>query len=313
MSAQGLDPALRLMAARNLIVDQLTAEVSGAFVAERIESLVLKGPALAEWLYPGEVRPYADSDVLIKPGDWQRALGVLERLGFHKYRNPQAHAPVEPFAATEFLRGDDNLDLHCTLPGLEGRPDLIAASLLAGADRQVIGGAELRIPGRAVLLLGVGLHAAQHTKGGPIEDLRRAIVHADEQLWRQALERAQQFDGVPAFASGLRLLPEGVELARRLGIEDVRSPRHELRRHEVQTAEAIDTLLSPGLGTRQRLAIVVREFFPTREFMHGWTPLARRGHLGLTAAYVWRAIWLILHAPRGAIVRWRVYRASSER
>jgi hypothetical protein len=313
MSAQGLPPALRLLAVRNLAVDRLTAEVAGAFAAEGIESLVIKGPGLAEWLYPGEVRPYLDSDLMIAPADWRPALGVLERLGFHKYLDPTAHPPIESFAATEFLRGSRNLDLHRTLPGLEGSPDVITAALMASAECQVIGGAELRIPSRAALLLNVGLHAAHHAGGKSVEDLRRAIAQADEALWWEALEQAREFDGVPAFASGLRLLPEGVELARRLGIDGVRSPRHELRRQGIQTAEGIDALLSSGLGARRRLVIVVREFFPPARFMRAWTRLARHGRVGLMAAYVWRAIWLLLHVPLGVVARWRVRRAGSDR
>ena len=313
MTTQGLSPRLRRLAARNLMVDRLTAEVAGAFRAEGIESLVLKGPALAEWLYPGEVRPYMDSDLMIAPADWPPALRVLERLAFHRYLDPLSHPPIESVAATEFLRGSQNLDLHRTLPGLDGPPDVITASLMAGAECQDIGGAELRIPGRAALLLNVGLHAAHHAGGKSVEDLRRAIAQADEELWLQALELAREFDGVPAFASGLRLLPQGVALARRLGIDGVRSTRHELRRQGIQTAEGIDALLSSGLGARRQLVIVVREFFPPARFMRAWTGLARHGRWGLIAAYVWRAIWLMLHVPLGVVARWRVRRAGSLR
>jgi hypothetical protein len=42
--------------AHNFAIDALTAEVAGAFDREGIETLVLKGPVLARWLYPGEVR-----------------------------------------------------------------------------------------------------------------------------------------------------------------------------------------------------------------------------------------------------------------
>jgi len=313
MTAQGLPPRMRLLAARNLLVDRLTAEVTGALAVEGIESLVLKGPALAEWLYPGEVRPYIDSDLMIAPADWRPALGVLERLGFQKYLDPTAHPPIDSCAATEFLRGSQNVDLHRTLPGLDGSPDVITASLMASAERQVIGGAELRIPDRAALLLNVGLHAAHHARGKAVEDLRRAIAQADERLWWQALEQAREFDGVPAFASGLRLLPEGVELARRLGIDGVRSTRHELRRQGIQTAEGIDALLSSGLGARRQTVIVAREFFPPPRFMRSWTRLARHGRVGLIAAYVWRVIWLLLHVPVGIVARWRVRRAGSDR
>ena len=63
-------------------VDALTAEVAGAFGREGIETLVLKGPVLAKWLYPDKVRPYLDSDLMVAPDDRSRAVGVLERLGF---------------------------------------------------------------------------------------------------------------------------------------------------------------------------------------------------------------------------------------
>ena len=313
MTVPGLAAALREQAVRNLMLDQLAAEVAGALAAEGIASLVLKGPVLAEWLYPGEVRPYGDSDLLIAPADWKRAIAVLERLGFEEYRDPTIHPPLPSAAATEFLRGRDNLDLHQTLPGLEGDPSVIAASLRARAERQVIGGAELRVPDRVALLLNVGLHAAHHGKGKVVEDLRRAIAQADEHMWRAALGLAREFDGVPAFASGLRLVPEGVEIARQLGIVEVRSTRHELRRQGIQTAEGLDALLSPGLGARRRMAIVVSEFAPPAAFMRRWTRLARHGPVGLLAAYVWRAIWLLLHLPIALYARWRVRRRGSDR
>lgn len=212
---------------------------------------------------------------------------------------------MESFASTAFLRGDANLDLHCTLAGLGGDFESVWESFNAGSDRQVIGGAELRVPGRAALLLHIGLHAAQHGEGKALEDLRRAIARVDEDLWRAALRLARQHEGIPAFASGLRLLPEGGELTRRLGIGNVRSSMHDIRHESVPTAEAIHALLSPGVGTRSRLAMVAGELIPRPEFMRWWTPLARRGRLGIIASYPWRWIWLLAHAPRGLLAAWR--------
>jgi len=313
MNPDGLTPVLRRYAAHNMLVDELTAEVVGAFAAEGIASLLLKGPVLAAWLYQGEIRAYADSDLLIAPVDWRRAVAVLERLGFGEYADPTTHPPIDSFVAREFLRGRQNVDLHRTLPGLEGDPSVVVASLMATAEHQRIGRAELKVPDRAALLLNVGLHAAHHGKGKPVEDLRRAIARSDDRLWHKALELAREFDGVPAFASGIKILPEGVELAGRLGIGAVRSTRHELRRQGIQTAEAIDTLLSPGLGLRRRLAIVVQELFPSPSFMRHWTPLARRGLPGLVAAYIWRVVWLLLHLPIAIVARSRVHRSGYER
>jgi len=71
--------------ARNFAVDAFTAEVVGAFGREGIEVLVLKGQVLARWLYPGEARPYGDSDLMVAPDDRARAVSVLERLGFTEH------------------------------------------------------------------------------------------------------------------------------------------------------------------------------------------------------------------------------------
>jgi hypothetical protein len=209
MSAGETDRVFRMLAVRNVAIDRLAAEIAGAFEAAGIGALVLKGPVLAAWLYPGEIRPYGDADLMVAPRDWEAAVAILERLGFSDHLGPLAHPRMESFASTAFLRGEDNLDLHCVLHGLDGDPERIWAALLEGAERQPIGGAELRVPGRPALALHLGLHAAHHVEGKPIEDLRRALAAADEETWRQAVELARRLDGLPTFASGMRLLPEG--------------------------------------------------------------------------------------------------------
>ncbi len=48
-----------------------------------------------------------------------------------------------------------------------------------------------------------------------------------------------------------------------------------------------------------QLRRVVRVMLPTPAFLRWWTPLARRGPLGLPAAYVWRYIHLARTLPAG--------------
>ena len=311
MSGQGLHPRLRALVARNLRVDWLTVEISGAFADEEIESMVLKGPALAEWLYPTSFAPTTTPISWSGPGTGRRRSTFSSGSALTTYLEPMAHPRMESFASTAFVRGLDNVDLHCTLHGLDESPEVVVATLMATAVRQAIGNGELWVPGRVALLLHVGLHAAHHAEGKAIEDLRRAIAEADDRLWAEAAALARVLDGLPAFASGVQLLPEGVALARRLGIEGVRSPRHELRRQRIPVAEGIDALLTPGLGTRRRAATLAREFFPPAEFMRWWTPLASRGRTGLAVAYVWRTLWLFANAPRGLYARWRVRRGGA--
>jgi Uncharacterised nucleotidyltransferase len=302
MRENDTDPVFRLLAVRNLAIDRVAAEVAATFADAGIESLVLKGPVLAAWLYPGEVRPYGDADLMVAPGNWPAAVEILSRLGFSDHLGPMAHPRMESFNSTAFLRGADNLDLHCALHGLDGDPERIWNAFAGGTERQEIGGEELRVPARPALLLHVGLHAAHHAKGKTLEDLRRAIDRAEEPLWQQALELADDLDGVPTFATGLRLLPEGAELARRLGIDEgVRSQRHEVSFERVPTAEGLDALLQPGAGMRERARTIFDEFFPRPEFMRWWSPLARRGKAGLIASYPWRWLWLLFNVPRGLL------------
>jgi hypothetical protein len=311
VSAERLDRYSQL--ARNFVVDVLTAEVVGAFGREGIEVLVLKGPVLARWLYPGEVRPYGDSDLMVAPGNRARAVGVLERMGFVEYR-PWMPTPLSlDIGRTTYDRGGGMVDLHCQLPGLEGDPDVIWGGLAASADRQVIGGVELRVPDRDAVLLHVALHAAQHSNlvdSKPLEDLRRALARVEESKWSSALELARAYRGVPAFAAGLRLLPEGGDLARRLDLGEEGSLKYALLRDDM-IAEELYSLLCAEVGIRRKLAIAVSRGFPGPDYMRWWSPLARRGKLGLAGAYLWRAVWVIGQAL-GAIhtLLWRIRKAN---
>ncbi len=316
MNAECLDRYSQL--ARNFAltaeVDALTVEVAGAFGREGIETLVLKGPVLAKWLYPGEVRSYVDSDLMVAPENRARAVGVLERLGFVEYR-PWMPTPLSlDIGRTTFNRGGGGMvDLHCQLPGLDGDPDAIWRCLAASANRQVIGGVELRVPDRDAVLLHVALHAAQHANlvdSKPLEDLRRALARVEESKWSSALVLARAYRGVPAFAAGLRLLPEGRDLARRLDLGDVRSLKYALLREDV-IAEELYALLSANAGIRQKLTIAASRSFPGPDYMRWWSPLARRGKRGLAGAYLWRAIWVIGQAPGAIHTLWRIQRANS--
>jgi len=302
--------------AHNFAVDALTAEVVGAFGREGIETLVLKGPVLAKWLYPGEVRPYVDSDLMVAPPDRARAVSVLERLGFTEYL-PWMPSPLslDP-GGTAFNRsGGGMVDLHCQLPGLDGDPDAIWGRLAASAERQVIAGVGLRVPDRDTVLLHVVLHAAHHANqmdGKPLEDLRRTLALVEESEWSRALELARAHKGVPAFAAGLQSLPEGEDLALGLGLGEVRSFQHEIRREDNVIAEELYALLFSDTGIRQKLVIAASDIFPKPDYMRWWSPLARYGKLGLAFAYLWRMIWIIGQAPAAIHTLWRIQRAKGQ-
>jgi hypothetical protein len=135
--------------AQALATDAVCGQVVAAFEVKGIESIVLKGPTTAEWLYPDEVRGYADADLLIRPERVSQAAAVLERLGFtpfERYVSPHGHP---------WLRGSDGaeVDLHVTLWGPHRPAEVLWEELQGWVETRQIGGTRVRtlnLPGRAL-------------------------------------------------------------------------------------------------------------------------------------------------------------------
>jgi hypothetical protein len=300
--------AFAYIAARNLLIDTLTAEICGRFEEANIECMLVKGPVIGESLYRDAVRMYGDSDLLIRPADWNRAVEILTLQGFREGVGHLAHPRMDADASVAYVRGLDCVDLHRTLTGLDAPAEAVWNELSAGADRQEVGGRWVAVPGAPARLMHLALHAAHHGGEGKVaEDLRRG-VRGEVDAWREAAALAQRLRGLEAFGAGLRLVPEGAVLAQSLGLGAVSSLRFELRATGVPTAEALNELLSPGLAAAQRWSVLRNELLPRPSFMRWWTPLASRGRAGLLASYPLRWGWLLLKVGPGLRERERVKR-----
>jgi hypothetical protein len=298
--SDGLGPGLRGVAIQNLLVDSLTAEVTGLFEAAGIDVMLIKGPLIGDWLYADGARSYGDSDLLIRRADWERAVALLAEHGFENQLGPMAHPRMESYASTAFVRGTQNVDLHCTIAGLDTSYEAVWERLWPDAGRMTIGGRSVAVPPRAGVLVHIALHAAHHhDEDKPKEDLRRALAATELEEWRAAAELAGELGGLAAFASGLRYEPEGERVVSDLGLEREGSVHFELRAAGVPTAEGLHELLAPGLAPSERLALIRDELFPRPGFMRWWMPLARRGRRGLIASYPLRWLLLALRLPRG--------------
>src|SRR4051794_27891577 len=174
-------------AMRNAMIDRLTAEVVNAFVQAGIQPLLLKGPAIAAWLYDrDEVRPYGDSDLMVPPDRHRDAVAVLAGLGFVSELGAMDHPRMESGGSEPWVRGTEHVDLHTTIQGLTAPAAAIWARLERDAVRMRVGGVEVRALAPAPRLLHVALHAAQHQDAKPVRDLERAIARCEVGLWRDA-------------------------------------------------------------------------------------------------------------------------------
>lgn len=110
--------ALTAARARHLIMTRALAAVLTRFEADRIAALPLKGPALAETVYPDpSLRAFADLDVLVPPEDRRRADAALQALGYQRLAD--AHSwefDIEYDGATLYAGRDGvHVDLHWAL------------------------------------------------------------------------------------------------------------------------------------------------------------------------------------------------------
>jgi hypothetical protein len=293
-----------LAAATSLHLDAVTAEVVGALHEAGVRSILLRGPAIARWLYDDETsRAYVDVDLLVAHADLARAEELLPGLGFSDLTVEGVLARDRPTYAHTWGRARDGaaVDLHYTLLGARLIPERVWEVVAGETEAIFVGGTTadiLNASGRAVV---VALHAAHHGIGAgqPLDDLARALELLPVEVWDHASALAARLEATPAFATGLRMLAPGEAAARRLGLPDERSTEIALRASTPPPMALGFDWLAGTPGLRAKLALVTRKIFPDVAFMRAWSPLARRGRAGLAVAYVWRVLWLGRHAWPG--------------
>jgi hypothetical protein len=271
-------------------LDEATAEVFARFDRAGVPAILLKGRTLAVWLYddPAE-RPYGDADVLVSATRLAHAEQVLADLSYCGHAHPSARG--EPTVRI-WTRDTDQVavELHVTLVGVDADPETVWQALLVQSEQIHIASqavSALASPARVLL---VALAAAE--KGAfaekPLRDLSAALERVPEEDWSGAAELADRLAASAAFASGLRLVPTGQALARRLGLSDSRPAAVALRAEaspDLRGAALSMAWIADQVGYRARARAVARVLFPAPPEMRDAYPGSRSGTPGLAAAY----------------------------
>ena len=305
--------------ARRLSVDALAAEIVGSLEAIGVRAVLIKGPAVASWLYAAGERTYSDVDLMVAGGDLAHAHRVLVERGFGPVVSDDA-VPVPSLDPTAGLW--DELGWHAiTYHRAEGMPGWVDLHrtlsrtqanvwdvLSDRTDRLQVGGRELEVPVLAGRALIVALHALQHRVHNPdlplagkaLEDLRRAVAGADLALWRETARMAASVGAEIQLAGALRLVSGGQELAARLGLLVGEAADMATRALLVMRVSRYERLaLTTDL--RGRVRLVARALFPSRVLLRSCSfyPRARRGRVGLAIAYASWLSMVIRRAPSG--------------
>ena len=304
-----------IAAVQRLRLESATADVVRALGAHGIPCILLKGASIACWLYPdGPPRTFNDCDLLVSPADHLSATEVLAELGFEPHIDERAMPEWWIEHAMGWLRRQDGaaVDLHRTIPGVGVTPLRLWETLSSDLEKILVGGQPvhaLALPGKAFHL---ALHAAQHGGqwGVKLDELRQAILQTNEHTWRSAARIAEQVGATPAFASGLRMVPEGRALAARFGLSMATPVAVALRAGTAPPVALGFDELARADGVLARIRILRHKLAPPPTFMLAWSHHAHRGLAGLMIAYVWRPVWLLLRAPAG-FRAWRTARRDA--
>lgn len=304
----------RVRAARTIAVDVETAAVVRGLNAAGVRCILLKGPALASFLYdPAELRPYVDVDLLVTPDDEQRASDVLRELGFEQLVEDAQLGGHRRLHAHEWRRANGpSVDLHRTLPGAGADPAAVVAVLATRTRAITVAGQDVEALAPPGIALQVALHAAHHGPLAPkaLDDLERGVERVPLGTWREAAALAERIDATPALAAGLRLKPAGAAVADRLSLPLGRPVDVALRADGAPPlAVGLDWLLQTP-GSRAKLALVARTALPPPGALRLWRPLARRGSAGLAAAYLSHSFWLARHAVPSVLAVRRARRST---
>jgi hypothetical protein len=195
-----------------------------------------------------------------------------------------------------------------SLEGIGAPPDRTWLALSRGTEDLDVAGVKAEVLNEPARALHVALHAAQHGRlPKPVADLRRALEQLSSETWDQAAELARALDAEGAFRAGLELEPGGQELAARLELEatDVTAS---LRAAGAPAPALGFERLASTPGWRDKLRHLTRVLLPTPGFLRWWTPIAKRGRIGLLLAYPWRYAYLAWKAVPSLIAWWRARR-----
>ena len=298
---------VRAAVADSLAVDAFTVEALDALEGAGLRPLLLKGPAVAALLYePDEERFWDDADILVAPDEHGQALAVLAGIGFETkdagelerdrvpYETHLVRDAVHPSASG---RVREMVDLHRSFAGVQAEPGDFWASIDAERASIELFGRQVDVPSVPARLAMVALHAACHGRpvAQPVRDLRRAVARFEvsPETLAAAAELARRWRALDYFVAGIRLDPEGERLLAGLGIEHEPSRAAKMHAAGMGSAEFAIEHFARTPTASGRIRLVAAKLAPRPGEMRRRSRLARRGPLGLGAAYLCRPFWLL--------------------
>lgn len=248
---------------QHLLAGKQLREIVDAFGGAGIETIILKGPALAADYYPDPaLRPFTDLDLLVRRRDRDTAMEVLSRLGYaHGSPGRSLAYELEHAPAAYFVAPSDAprlpIDLHweCVAhPGGIRATELAAEEIWSRALPAPSWGDAARALAAEDLLVYLAAHfAIHHALAGALWQLDLALVlkrHSATLDWDAVGARARRWCAAGAVYFALRAVDE------QLGVRAPGPTMHRLRPGDLRVA-LVDRLMRGGPERLIRMEYVV--------------------------------------------------------
>jgi hypothetical protein len=309
--------------ARNFRLDVKGAEIRQALNAAEIRTVLIKGPAFARLLYPDPAwREYTDIDLLIDPQAMREAEQLLIDEGFRRFEEEgpvrQTDAAVGEAVGAQgashsvaWVRDRDSfvVDLHDSLPQVGVPEDVVWDQITRHLDLLDVAGVPTEILDRPATALLVALHAAHHGPGWStaIRDLAGAVDAFEMECWEAARDLAVTLDAAGPMGVGLGLIEGGRAIARRLLLPTEPSSAQRLLWAGAPWSASVVEALRNQPDLRSKAWLLLRILAPSPAALRRGSALARRGRLGLVAAYGLRPLQIARRLPAALRARQRGY------
>jgi len=187
-----------------VILSELSSLLSG-LESTNLSTIVLKGGALAETVYPrSDTRPLGDIDLLVKPSDLERVHQLLVQSGFRPWA-PETHAGAhEAFENEKVYRKPRRVaievDVHWSLFDSPYYQNKISMDWFweTSQTMQVDGRSPMRVLGTEAQIIHLCGHLCLHHEGVELFWLHDVaeVVHAHKEVinWATVLDRAREFE-----------------------------------------------------------------------------------------------------------------------
>lgn len=297
----------------SLVLDESCRRIARHLTAAGQPFIMLKGATIAGWLYPDpSQRTYVDLDVLVPPADEERVVALFAEIGFSPLLSAGTRDLLSP--EEQPLRNGIgvDVDLHTALKGVRLPREEAWPILWAATESWDWAGTPVPALAPPARALHLALHLAQNglADGKAAQDLRLGIARVEHETWTAAAELADRLRATDAFTAGLTALPEGAELADRLGLAALASVEYRMRAASVfPPAARLERLLAER-SWRRRAATLRAYLFPSADWLRMHDPRATTPW-GLVRARAGYAAGLLPRAVRAVRERRRFRRAHA--